>query len=962
MGNDLFNFILSDINGIPSLPIFIGNYLLDLLSTFFPILILLSSFVMVYIGFTRGSGGWKNTAQQVAPTAVSLAVIMSLLSMKTPMSETSNVNGSFWENTNSYTVVEMMNTFLGFGNIFADALTHKMIYGNIDGKLEYKGYFPTVLQELMDRNAESETISNFLKKEGEKEEILKAVEDLNDAVAPKISALTSNLHGLGIVKDYKNTRGNFSTGEAYINDYLSKETFASNEWGQSDRDSSSDVKTSAILDARDSFWLRYYPKQGNLNAEVTDVKQALKNLENNKKNSTKDSDIITVKDSPGKKVVIQTKDIINNAYVNDTENSNFNINLDIALKKYYDGLKGAYKPKNNYSSSSVYMKPGDDAAMLGYLYGGNFELEAGMAETIEEMLVNYSKIYDAYGAAITRIEGQLPKEGVGNDKIAKAISKGNKNNVEETLKSYKNQQADIKNYLQKLTTYYYKYSQFVSKQNQNFTIDYKANQELLNSLDSKLSENGVSFINSINMNNDPLFDKLDTKALKMKKQIKLPIFGQVLTHSSDEIDKSHVNDKSNTDTIANAINNRFKQKADVTLNLYDNFKELLKDDALYQQKMGFSSTAPYNRAFLNQDQYNILAIKNAKRKENLQKLTLNGDVEAKLKEDINKQYSSSQLADKEMIHWTDLGKHYGTFKNLYSPMVSAIYYESQINESAINEVLTLATFMNDLEPTEKANRLLTTAGVFAGGKIVSGVAKTVANPAALLSENKKNGLSDLWDAIKIVGGVYFAILFINVILPAFIWMFVIITYYVEMALYVAVFPIGFMFMIFQSYRQSLHQYINMLLGFILMPIILVSMYFVVLYIDMLLPLFFKQFMPFFGGADEFGLAFKTAFGGSEHPLTQVMDGIIGTGQVVFDAVTTENQQSALMDYIGNMIYTLLSMLMSVLLLMTFFRANEYMSKILNVSTVGMDSFQGRETLNKFGSFDKSGITGGVVGR
>jgi predicted nucleic acid-binding protein len=36
--------------------------------------------------------------------------------------------------------------------------------------------------------------------------------------------------------------------------------------------------------------------------------------------------------------------------------------------------------------------------------------------------------------------------------------------------------------------------------------------------------------------------------------------------------------------------------------------------------------------------------------------------------------------------------------------------------------------------------------------------------------------------------------------------------------------------------------------------------------------------------------------------------------------------------------------------------NEYMSKILNVSTVGIDSFQGKETLNKFAAIDKTGVT------
>src|SRR5574344_230150 len=182
MGEEIFGFVLSDINGIPSLPVFIGNYLLDLLSTFFPIFMLLSSFVMVYIGFTRGSGDWQQTAQQIAPTAVSMAVIMGLLSMKTPYSDTAagGMTGEFWKDVNSYTVVEMMNTFLGFGNIFADALTHKIVYGSINvdkiGPDSYNGYFPAVLQTLIDKDISSDT-KKFLMDKGLKEEIINKVSE-----------------------------------------------------------------------------------------------------------------------------------------------------------------------------------------------------------------------------------------------------------------------------------------------------------------------------------------------------------------------------------------------------------------------------------------------------------------------------------------------------------------------------------------------------------------------------------------------------------------------------------------------------------------------------------------------------------------------------------------------------------------------------------------------------------------
>ena len=144
-----------------------------------------------------------------------------------------------------------------------------------------------------------------------------------------------------------------------------------------------------------------------------------------------------------------------------------------------------------------------------------------------------------------------------------------------------------------------------------------------------------------------------------------------------------------------------------------------------------------------------------------------------------------------------------------------------------------------------------------------------------------------------------------------------------------------------------------------MPIILVSMYFIILYIDMLLPMFFKQFLPFFATSQEFSNSFSLAFGSSDSILTNVMGGVVNVAKDALDTTITDTDLTSM---IGNFVYTLLSMVMSVLLLMTFFRANEYMSKILNVSTVGMDSFSGKETINKFGGFDKSGLTASIAGR
>ncbi len=60
---------------------------------------------------------------------------------------------------------------------------------------------------------------------------------------------------------------------------------------------------------------------------------------------------------------------------------------------------------------------------------------------------------------------------------------------------------------------------------------------------------------------------------------------------------------------------------------------------------------------------------------------------------------------------------------------------------------------------------------------------------------------------------------------------------------------------------------------------------------------------------------------------------------------------AAMEVLGSTIYTVINMMLSSLLILTWLRAHEYMGKILNVSILGQDSFNGRDTVNKFGNLE-----------
>lgn len=913
MGEEIFNFVLSDLGGIPALPVFIGNYLLDLLSSFFPIFLILSSFVMIYIGFTRGSGDWKQTGQQIAPTAVSIAVILGLLSMKTPYSseDGGNISGQFWKETNSYTVVELMNTFLGFGNIFADALTHKIIYGSIDVDNNWDndmdGYFPAVLQAMVDGDKNKE-VKEFLTNtigDDRGNSISDIIEKNNNETAIEVINLTKDLQSLGVLADYRKIKGRQVPGD--------------------------DISAYSNLNNKRYFELA-----------LTTNDQAKIHIHNIAKNNAAQN---TTQMSEYNQLALVT-------YKQNTDTKDIErVKLAFDPDKYFEAKGVKIEDENSVKVNiplilNTYSgKPGTIEGAFNYMQYKNFSQEERMLGIVNGMAKKYVGLYKVYDAKINDLKSKLNNSK--NDSEAKAYK--------TAIKAFEERRAAVLGQVVKITEFGDDLNYLIHRLSGSNSALSKNHLDSLASIIPDIAKNGVQrgkFIDSF------LADDLLEKYLQHENNI-----------SEDDF-HFHLNGNKRiySDRIGDKLNSIMRDKAFITNVVFDKFKGLLEEDAYEQTAMGSRSLAPYTKAFL--DKNKIKSLNEMEKRLSKVRSDYANDtgktVAQRLKDDIanNKVSVDSGISRGEIIHWTDLGKYYATFKNIYSPMVTNIITMQSVNGMEQEKMATLVGFMSDLEPTAKTERLIGATSLYAtlsgGSAIIKAGANTFTGQSAL-----KGVGGGLWEAIKTIGGMYFAIFFVNVVLPAFVWMFVIITYYVEMSIYVAVFPIGFMFMIFQSYRQSLHQYINMLLGFILMPIVLVSIYFIVLYIDMLLPMFFKQFLPFFASGHEISDAFSLAFGSTNNMLTDVTSATVKTGMDFINEVGSTisgDSKFDIMEVIGNFIYTLLSLLMSTLLLFTFFRANEYMSKILNVSTVGMDSFQGRETVHKFGAFDKTGMTGSLSGR
>lgn len=788
------NIIIDGIGGIPSLPSFIGNYLLDLTSAFFPIFIVLSSFVMVYIGFTRGSGDWKQTLQAISPTLVSIIIIFSLLSMKSE----STSNNSYFKNTNNYVIVDMMNTFLGFGSVFADALTHKILYGTLDitqsRASSFDGYFPNFLQALVDKNEQKVEVAKQVLKSDNKEKIEDELQSMELDIASNFNMLLYDLKKNKFVENAHEVTNKSSL----------KSPFFFNEHGRLEF-----AKTSIVFD--------------------------LENFKNDEIEAISFDNKIEVDNKFLKAFATYEKDLYN-------LNSKFLILKINEFNKYND-------------------------------------MQINLEKTLESLDNKQSK---------TLIQNEI------SDLV----------NKKDIVKKQINHSVQLeKDYINIL---------------KNYELDYEITSQ--NELD-KIFRNGyTSSLKDFNIISETTQTQIKFRIDNMKKR-KIANYN----YYSSEFSIS----------IKQLFDATFFDKNFIVNEFYAPFYNLIKEDALLRTNLQDNSKSIFALTLLQSSSLDTLIANDEKRKEiaknYIDEVTNKVDVRAKLEKELKEQ--NEKIGD-SVINWQDLGKHYSTFKNVFAPsMTSSIAMQGlgQMKNERNNE---LVLFMKEQEPSEKSNRMIN-AGIGAG--IVEGVSEVA---KGFFNGGKagaiKGGITGIWEAIKTIGLMPILLFFVNVLMPSFVWMFAILTYYVEMSIYLALVPISIIFMIFQSYRQAFTQYVNVLISLILLPVVLTSIYFVVLYIDMLIPIFMHDFLPFFKGYDEFSSAIMS--NGSGFINSSV--GIVGGG---------------IMELLGTTIYTIINIVLSSILILTFLRANEYMTKILNVSTLGNDASQGRDALNKFSSFNSKNL-------
>lgn len=897
--------ILGNDTDVQTLPQFLGNYSLTLLETFYPILITLACFVLIYKAFANSFSNWRNAAKEAVTYLVPGAIIMLMLSMKYEKDTTNK----FFEDVNSYVVVDMINFFVGFGDIFGDAITHKIIYGTNDiknGEIpNFDGFFPNYLKSTLEKETkEKEKVKDFLVSVAKKDDILKLNEDINKEITNDLDSLVKDLYNQGLTFNHRKTYD-------LSNIDLDKDrTFAIGKSG--------DGYYNFYMYHNDQY--QGYNKDSGIKFE--DIK--LKDLDSN---DDKYNDF----DDRFKKTFAFSKedvdDLIMECKNNDVEaTSNWQMGLTSCTHKYYTEYAN-----NRLNDDSI-------RSSLALIYPSNFTFETKTMLVLRNTIYKNLQILKEYDLKIEELN-VLKEQDSKN-----LINKFTKDSlfIRENIKEYAKLYKDV-----------LEMTKLISEKTLKNSSLY----------DSIIDNNLITDINKA-FNNTKYFESLEKSEFVNSKE-DLEYLRQNYLHLNSNTTSyffpfsNFENRRKNAETYLNSVNVKFNSRKKVITYYFNQLKRVLELDLILQSQLGMKFDSPYAKVFFSPEEYNTyLALDNKVKdlhKTMLSKTSI---------EDFDKQIKTlNPELEKELINWKDLGKYYGTFKNVYTPFLNNAIIVQQLNDTNENLNLQVLQTMKNLEPSGIGNTVLNGLAIFTSNKIGEGVLNAGGIKSVVsaiknisISDSKDKGFfssffGPIVDIFKAMGFVYAAMLFVNVIFPSLVWLFVMITYYLEVSIYLAIMPIGFIFMIFQSHQQAFTKYINMLLGFVLMPVILVSMYFVILYIDMLIPMFLGEYLPFFNSDSSFLTYLNISMGDNQGLINNGVQATLKGASDVSNAIFN----SDIMSYLGQFIYTLLTLATSMILLLVLFRANEYMSKILDISVIGENSINSKENLSKFSKFNQESI-------
>lgn len=313
------------------------------------------------------------------------------------------------------------------------------------------------------------------------------------------------------------------------------------------------------------------------------------------------------------------------------------------------------------------------------------------------------------------------------------------------------------------------------------------------------------------------------------------------------------------------------------------------------------------------------------------------------------------------ISWMDLGIFYSVFKTAYEGTVRNAFIISQVgkqNMAVIDRMHTISEYSS----REKVNELSQKFGM--GAAALSGIVSGMSSWSKIAKEEVKekqkstlkkllsSGTDGIATVVKILLMLIFIMFLVNIILPTGVWFIALLGYYIEIAVYLSIAPIALILMIFQSYHGAVQKYINVLIMLLLYPSALVAMYFLVLFLDMMMPMLIFSFIPFFNDTNALGTALNISLG-ENTLLSTITEFIITTGPNGADVGSIASI----------VIVSILTILMSTYLIFMILRVNGILAQCLQgggFSMVDANSGVGADSERKLKGLAAVGGAKGMI--
>lgn len=883
--------ITGSFNDMQSLPVFIGNTLLSATSAFFPLLILFVSFFIGYKAFGT-QGNYIAKVKAISPYLASIVLIGTLLSMYT---KSGTGSSELMKNSKNYAVVEAISMFTNIGPIFANYLTHTILYGSIElnkDNNQFNGWFAANLDESLEaankENKQIEENKKLLLKYTESAKIFEEITRSNNNLTPEVYTYVNDLYDAGIILSHNDTLGKDAEGGNFTKSYDADANYFIQL----------NVNNNQALNKRN-----YQATLSDLTKTQIDNSQASRIVRNNLKQNNTDA---TLK--------MYTDEIIADSKASDLQD--FEINLTNAFQKYM----------RDYSSYDQR----DIRKALSLLYPLNLSKEVESVKIWQETANKHFKLHKFYSKQLKQAEEELNK-----------LSKDSKNDdkrkaLEVVVKSLNSNLAAIKDTVSKAALAYKDTLTYFKNLSENYLSNdfyYKSmfDQNFISKINETMGDtNYFSNIAKGSVITKDDVAKLNDAYLLLRKDTVLSI---------ESFSRKALANSKNAKSVTDVLNARLESKRVVLTYLFNRTKEILQNDLLLQKKLGLEFDSPFARVFMPEDVYNThVALDNTKRSLRAKYLSNATSAANKLTQDLT---NFDPKLKEDPISWYQLGANYGTFKLVFAKSLTDSMLLSNINNVDRESDLLLLKDLQALDPKSNANRVLNGLAAYntlkATEEFVNITKKVVvknADKAVKTSNDSGSLFSPLIDMFTGTMAIYGIMYLINVILPAVFFMAAVFMYYIDVLVIVAFLPIIFIFMIFQSYHGTTFSILKTLLGLVLMPIGLTVMFFIILYIDILSAYFVKVMLPFFNTDQGFINSINIAMGGN----TGFINTTVGKTLEYASAGTQALTGNGFMQYVGPAIYTIISFVISVILFTYFFKVSDYITKLFNVSLIGSNVF------------------------